>query len=350
MTVVQSVNNLSEPQSTVCLNEFDKSCTKGKDGKYYDAQDEVKEKRLQNSVDGSKDGSGSSLCISGDALRDDTSRSHSEGGFNDEMIAPTVSSHLEDVPDMECAEKVDSASHLDLGLIGQHFDSRDCLEEQMDCDNPVLSLAGGSDSTKAKIDSESLDSLSSEIPLSDPSNQACISDSVGIYSQHLGNISSQPTSCDDRCSFSDSDEVNISLASSSSEVQEKLENICLNEPGETMEGGNSAEDDGTCFYPLHNTRDPFPSDLGQSLRSDLTESDGSDGVNDNLPLHLGSEPSDLEKKFYDPSLWTPMEMETATGKADCTYLEHNLKLRSTYTEVEVEHIFLSFLCPLEFAV
>lgn len=349
MTVVQSVNNISKPQSTVCLNEFDKSCTKGKDGKYDDAQDEVNEKRLQNSVDGSKDGSGSSFCISGDALRDDTSRSHSEGGFNDEMIAPTVSSHLED-GNMGCTEKVDSASHLDLRLIGQHFESRDCSEEQRYYDNPVLSLAGGSDSTKAKIDSESLDSLSSEIPLSDPSNQACISDSVGIYSQHLGNISSQPTSCDDRCSSSDSDEVNISVASSSSEVQEKLENLCLNEPGETMEGRNSVEDDGTCFYPLHNTRDPLTSDLSQSLRSDLTESDRSDGGNDNLPLHLGSEPFDLGKKFYDPSLWTPMEIETATGKADCTYLEHNLKLRSTYTEVEVEHIFLSFLCPLEFAV
>ncbi|KAK9273941.1 hypothetical protein L1049_018753 [Liquidambar formosana] len=43
---------------------------------------------------------------------------------------------------------------------------------------------------------------------------------------------------------------------------------------------------------------------------------------------------DVEKTAYDPSSWTPMEIETATGNADCTLLEQPLKLRSTYAEVE----------------
>ncbi|XP_057860593.2 carbon catabolite repressor protein 4 homolog 6 isoform X2 [Cryptomeria japonica] len=37
---------------------------------------------------------------------------------------------------------------------------------------------------------------------------------------------------------------------------------------------------------------------------------------------------------YDPYSWSPMEIEAATGNADCCFLQHDLKLRSTYTEVE----------------
>ncbi|KAL8166481.1 hypothetical protein V2J09_007980 [Rumex salicifolius] len=63
-------------------------------------------------------------------------------------------------------------------------------------------------------------------------------------------------------------------------------------------------------------------------------------------LHFGEEiPEDLTQRMesvkinnntygYNPSLWTPMEIATATGDADCTVVEHPLKLTSTYTEVE----------------
>eukprot|EP01018_Ginkgo_biloba_P011627 Gb_02571 [translate_table: standard] len=37
---------------------------------------------------------------------------------------------------------------------------------------------------------------------------------------------------------------------------------------------------------------------------------------------------------YDPYYWTPMEIEAATGNADCNSLRHDLKLKSAYTEVE----------------
>ncbi|KAL4560201.1 hypothetical protein LXL04_032350 [Taraxacum kok-saghyz] len=40
------------------------------------------------------------------------------------------------------------------------------------------------------------------------------------------------------------------------------------------------------------------------------------------------------KSGYDPSGWTPMEIEAATGSSECTTMEHSLRLRSTYTEVE----------------
>lgn len=37
---------------------------------------------------------------------------------------------------------------------------------------------------------------------------------------------------------------------------------------------------------------------------------------------------------YNPYLWTPMEVEAATGNAECSLVEHGLKLRSAYTDVE----------------
>ncbi|CAD5190732.1 unnamed protein product [Musa acuminata subsp. malaccensis] len=42
----------------------------------------------------------------------------------------------------------------------------------------------------------------------------------------------------------------------------------------------------------------------------------------------------FERRSYDPYLWTPMEIEVASGSAECNFLEHSLKLRSVYTDVE----------------
>ncbi|KAJ1284265.1 hypothetical protein BS78_03G191900 [Paspalum vaginatum] len=38
--------------------------------------------------------------------------------------------------------------------------------------------------------------------------------------------------------------------------------------------------------------------------------------------------------YYDPYRWTPEEIKAATGKDECNSMEHNLKLRSVYTDVE----------------
>ncbi|CAM0881672.1 unnamed protein product [Alopecurus aequalis] len=38
--------------------------------------------------------------------------------------------------------------------------------------------------------------------------------------------------------------------------------------------------------------------------------------------------------YNDPYRWTVDEIKAATGKEECTYLEHNLKVRSVYTDVE----------------
>lgn len=349
-----SVNNFSQPQSSDSPNLIDNPCTNVKHEKADGAQDEVKEENQQNVVDCSKDGGESAFSVPVDVLKENISTSCGEGGlsvhhFDDEIHAssPTVSSHPEvansNMADMGCKEKVDPTSGLDPALLSRHFDSNDNLEEESYHGNPMLTLHEDNHSTQARIDSESLDPLTAQIPSSDSSREACLSDDVGVCLQHSGNISSLPISSNVEVSSSGPCKDKTSLACTSIEAQEKLENLRLHELDEAMTGGNTAEDDTTFLSALHNTEDAFPSDNGQLIRSDLTEPDRSNGIDDNLSLHLDLETSDVGENIYDPSLWTPMEIQTATGKADCSSVEHPLKLRSTYTEVEVEHIILCFL-------
>ncbi|KAJ8497978.1 hypothetical protein OPV22_008530 [Ensete ventricosum] len=42
----------------------------------------------------------------------------------------------------------------------------------------------------------------------------------------------------------------------------------------------------------------------------------------------------FERHSYDPYLWSPVEIEVASGSQGCNFLEHSLKLRSVYTDAE----------------
>lgn len=76
-----------------------------------------------------------------------------------------------------------------------------------------------------------------------------------------------------------------------------------------------------------------------SFLSELHGADGSEFVGVNMSseggeLDSGGTP-EKSGYGYDPSGWTPMEIEAATGSSECTTMEHPLRLRSTYSEVEV---------------
>ncbi|KAK2987367.1 hypothetical protein RJ640_007054, partial [Escallonia rubra] len=105
--------------------------------------------------------------------------------------------------------------------------------------------------------------------------------------------------------------------------KEKMENLPLNKPTEATEEGTVGEEYTTFLSELHNT-DCFTSDLSQSP-SEFLERNGFPGY---------PEPVHVEKIAYDPSSWTPAEIETAAGSSDSTVVEHPLRLRSTYSEVE----------------
>jgi len=62
---------------------------------------------------------------------------------------------------------------------------------------------------------------------------------------------------------------------------------------------------------------------------------------DQLPVTSDGSPSSQQMVssnegyyYYDPYRWTPDEIKAATGNDECTSVEHNLKLRSVYTDVE----------------
>lgn len=71
---------------------------------------------------------------------------------------------------------------------------------------------------------------------------------------------------------------------------------------------------------------------------------------DQLPETSDSSPSSQQVTlnegyyYYDPYRWTPEEIKAATGKDECTFMEHSLKLRSVYTDVEVSTSFFLLFC------
>jgi hypothetical protein len=346
----------SQPQyvSTV-LDVSDESCTdmqSGNDGGTL--RDELRKETQQNAVDGYKELCVSTLGLPVDGSRGYSSTSYSEGGLpadhsthNKIHKNAPVASHPEEVYSdanhTRYSENSNAPAHSRTGSLGGHAESNDHVDnESVNCEDPTISFPGNHDSTMARIDPECADPFNSEISSSEPSCQTSFSNAGEVFPPgNLGNFSPHKKPNDN--------------------VGERPENLSLNELDKAMsEGGNVGEDDSTFLCALHNSGDAFPSDFGQ-LRSDLAVSDHSkelesiphnspsnslnDEVEDDFSPGLDSEPFAMERTAYDPSLWTPMEIQTATGNADCNLLEHPLMLSSTYTEVKVDQAF-TFALPL----
>ncbi|XP_077211565.1 DNAse I-like superfamily protein [Tasmannia lanceolata] len=60
----------------------------------------------------------------------------------------------------------------------------------------------------------------------------------------------------------------------------------------------------------------------------------SNGVNSDSSLPMNSEATEVETNTYNPYIWTPTEIAMASGNAEQTLVEHHLKLKSAYAEVE----------------
>ncbi|KAJ8751680.1 hypothetical protein K2173_025842 [Erythroxylum novogranatense] len=179
--------------------------------------------------------------------------------------------------------------------------------------------------------SANLDLVAVSLGDSPPGNKTCLS-----RQQHISD--------EDRC-ISEPYQANISSASTSiyNSDNEKLEDVFPLEPNEGVIKG---EDESTFLGALNDTKDISLRDFDLNLGSNLVKvSKECSSLNDsqslsprtevvNDSLSLDAEAAKFKKNVFDPSLWTPMEIETATGSADDTRLEHPLKLRSTYADVE----------------
>lgn len=84
---------------------------------------------------------------------------------------------------------------------------------------------------------------------------------------------------------------------------------------------------------LHGTQDEFGFKWTQDEFASETN---------NSPEIIGGSSNSYPPYSYDPYKWTPDELKAATGSEDCTFIEHSLKLRSVYTDVEACIIILFF--------
>ncbi|KAM4074815.1 hypothetical protein ACB094_10G122300 [Castanea mollissima] len=353
MKSLPAMNN-SQPQCANTMPDLsDESCSDMRSCTDDGTQlNEVKKEIQQNSVDSFRELHESNF-VPGDGCKGDSSTSYGEGGFPIEHVHneinkfTPVASHPEEVYTDATytgySEGENAPSHSNNGLLSGQAESNDYIEnESVNHDNPTISFLGIHQSTKAKIDSECVDPFNSEISSSEPSCQTSFKAEV-IPQGDSGSLSAHQIVNDGDANASDpSTSVNFL-------VDEKLENFSLNELDKAVVGGDVGEDESTFLSALHEIGDACPSEFGQ-LKSDLEVSDHSkelesvlsksplnslsNEVEDDLSQGLDSESVAMEKYGYDPSLWTPMEIETATGSPDCTLLEHPLMLSSTYVEVK----------------
>ncbi|KAL5127589.1 Carbon catabolite repressor protein 4 6 [Glycine soja] len=212
---------------------------------------------------------------------------------------------------------------------------------EFDC--APTSLQEDDQSSKMRIDLESIDLDNIEISSTKPSSQT----SVSCVFEDEDSPSHEEIDNDQNNSSSTSYLVDkLHHLSNITFPPDMKEKSFFDEMDKTIIGGES--EDGSRFVSsLHNAGE-VAFDLGSSMKSDLEkpyQSEELDSASNNLLLPVESiemedylsprqisESINSEQATYTPALWTPMEIETATGNADCTFLEHPLQLRSTYTE------------------
>ncbi|XP_049376852.1 carbon catabolite repressor protein 4 homolog 6 isoform X2 [Solanum stenotomum] len=185
---------------------------------------------------------------------------------------------------------------------------------------------------------------------SDVSLTGLSSDSSNVHEVSIPESSESVLSIDKESSPKISRELKNSHTETCFDVllDEKMDNLSLSVVSEgTKEDELLVENREAFLSQLHDEAGSFPSDSDQlqttsleELDESLKKCDGSlescslsDEIADDAP-NLDSEAVDRENSTYDPSAWTPIDIETATGNADCKVMEHNLKLTSAYREVE----------------
>ncbi|CAL0323131.1 unnamed protein product [Lupinus luteus] len=205
--------------------------------------------------------------------------------------------------------------------------------KHMEINFPPTSLQEDNQSSKVKIGLESTDLLNLEISIAKPSSETSVSDASEVLHQGYRESQSHELDVNDqRNSPSALDLVGKSHQSTNIDfpLDEKLDKAIIGSE-------NTGKDDNAFISSLHNAKEGVTLDLGPSIKSDsasnnLLLAEEINEVEDDLSPSPSSKSIDAEYTPYNPSLWTPMEIETATGNVDCTFLEHQLSLRSTYTE------------------
>ncbi|XP_043701180.1 carbon catabolite repressor protein 4 homolog 6 isoform X2 [Telopea speciosissima] len=299
-----SEENLSPPQSVnFVLEKFDVQCRNGNDVSAA-AGKEIK----QNIVEGCKDEFGSAARVLDDCLEGSPSTNRSEVGLTVDL--GDDGSHELTPPVTSCCDD------FQPGVV----ESQDGEEVRATPEEAVHN-----DVESGNVDIDVLDEKPVNVSISD------ISSSEQVTTKEKSNSSTHYVSLDQKLA-------DFSI--------DKLDEVA----GENVTEG----EDHSSFSPeKHNSEGIFGTELHcnkfrgpSSVETDQFSEEClatpnksplnpvSVEIQEDSPLHLETEPTKAEKYVYDPKLWTPVEIETASGNPDCKLLEQPLKLKSTYTEVE----------------
>lgn len=231
---------------------------------------------------------------------------------------------------------------------GSHGSSTERHLSNLCDENEILNCEKGSDnddSTVVKILHEPASTLNLDISSSELVHEASLNN---VLESELRE-SSQDMSSKNFPSILHEIEIPIRTTSINFLLDEKIEDKSPNKIFEATENGTLDEDCTSFLSKLHNSDISIPSDFDQYPESssfECIESSEYVAVPDSRQLHppsagvlndysgLDVNHFNVERTTYDPSAWTPMEIETATGSSDCTLVEHHLNLRSSYSEVE----------------
>lgn len=308
----------------------------------------------QTSVDSSKT-IGEVDSIKEESLASNEGRSHADN-IDNEMhdITPMTYSALEavqtDKTGKGCMEiKTDAVSSSTPESLSGNFDL-DIPKENKHIDSCSTCRGEDNQSFRVKIDPESTELLSVGTSSTEPSSQISVSDSIGIPHPAYKESPSSELIADDQMS-SPLTSCQVDKLDQSTNIDfpldEKLEKLSLDDIDRDILGGENIEDGDAFISALHNAEEGFQPSIGTDLEksgkseelesaSDNLQPDAlRDIVEDDLPPNLNSKSFDAERTTYNPSLWTPTEIDIATGNLECTFMEHSLPLKSTYTEVVV---------------
>ncbi|XP_054788429.1 carbon catabolite repressor protein 4 homolog 6 isoform X2 [Prosopis cineraria] len=257
-----------------------------------------------------------------DGIKEESITSFNEG----RLLADHINNDIQDItlmtssavsPDkagMACAEQIsDAVSSSYPELLSEKF-NLDIPKgnKHTEFGNCSTSLGEDTQSFRVKTNPESSELPSAEISSTSLSSQMSISDSIETpHLTHEESPSFELTSDVPMSSTLPSYQADESRQSTDIDLplEEKVEKLSFDEMDKDMLGHeNSGEDIDAFTSALHTAQEGFLSSFG----TDFEKS---------------------ESTTYNPSLWTPTEIETATGNSDCTFLEHSLPLRSTYVEV-----------------
>jgi len=224
--------------------------------------------------------------------------------------------------------------------------------EQVEFDCSPTSLQEDNQSfTRMRLALESTDLDNAVISPTKPSSQTSVSNAFEVPCTEYGDTPYHEEIADEQNNGSSTAylvDKSHQLSNINFPLDEK-EKSFFDEIDKTIADHENIGEDSSFVSSLHNA-EGVALDISPSMKSDLDKSYQYKELNSASNLLVPVESNEVEDDFspsqisksicaeeatYNPALWTPMEIETATGNGDCTFMEHPLLLRSTYTEAMV---------------